>query len=382
MRRHSSWTLLGLGILLSGVVAVTAGVHGARADHHSKWQTAPTHRPRPTASPLAPEGTTTTAAPTATRNTTPSGGATEGTIRFGAVVPHMERGNLNDLEEFERTVNKRVSIALNYYSWNMSSMNGGWRLDTGFLEAVRNHGSIPMIAWYSMEDKSSNQSAYQLKNIYNGQYDNYIHQWALDAKNWGHPFFLRFNSEMNGDWTPWCDCSNANNKGDYVKAWRHVHDIFTQVGAMNVAWVWAVNIEFEGMHSIDYLYPGDNYVDWVGMNGYNMGTAFPDTAWQSFHQVFYPTYRDLQTLTSKPIMIGEMGSAEKGGDKASWISDTLNTQLVANFSKVKAFIWFELNKETDWRINSSATALGAFRQGIQNPAYLQNAFGDIVSIAS
>ncbi len=302
-----------------------------------------------------------------------------GNIYFGVVVPNLYGGSLFDLTSFEQMVNKRVSIVLNYYSWNITSQNGGWQLDTNFLNTVRNHGSIPMVAWYSREDASSDQSAYQLRNIYNGKFDGYIRRWATDAKNWGHPFFLRFDSEMNGDWTAWCDCSNGNSKGDYVKAWRHVHDIFTQVGATNVMWVWDVNIEFAGISSINYLYPGDVYVDWVGMNGYNNGTAFSGSSWQSFYQVFYQTYVDLQAITSKPIMIGEMGSAEKGGNKANWISDMLYAQLVTNFTKVKAVIWFDLNKETDWRVDSSTTSLQAFKDAIQEPMYAQNTFGDVSS---
>ena len=71
-----------------------------------------------------------------------------------------------------------------------------------------------------------------------GRYDEYIREFAEEARAWGHPFFLRFNWEMNGDWFPWSEGVNGNPSGEYVAAWRHVHDIFAAVGATNVTWVW------------------------------------------------------------------------------------------------------------------------------------------------
>ena len=65
-----------------------------------------------------------------------------------------------------------------------------------------------------------------------GKYDSYIPQnVAEDARDWGHPFFLRFDWEMNGNWFPWSEGVNGNQSGEFVAAWRHVHDIFTSVGA-------------------------------------------------------------------------------------------------------------------------------------------------------
>ena len=79
---------------------------------------------------------------------------------------------------------------------------------------------------------------FQLSDVIAGTYDAYIAQFAAEAQDWGHPFFLRFNWEMNGNWFPWSEGVNGNNPGEYVAAWRHVHDIFAAVGATNATWVW------------------------------------------------------------------------------------------------------------------------------------------------
>ena len=48
---------------------------------------------------------------------------------------------------------------------------------------------------------------------------------------------------MNGNWFAWMEGVNGNQPGEYVAAWRHVHDIFTAVGATNVSWVWCPNVD-------------------------------------------------------------------------------------------------------------------------------------------
>jgi hypothetical protein len=39
----------------------------------------------------------------------------------------------------------------------------------------------------------------------------------------------------------------------------------------------------------------------------------------------------------------------------------MGDKLARRFPKVRAVVWFHANKETDWRVNSSAASLSAFR---------------------
>jgi hypothetical protein len=64
------------------------------------------------------------------------------------------------------------------------------------------------------------------------------------------------------------------------------------------------------------------------------------------------------------VLIAETASTELGGDKAQWITQGLVTDLPARFPAVRAVIWFDENKETDWRVNSSAPALTGFRTAV------------------
>src|SRR5262249_59939423 len=114
---------------------------------------------------------------------------------------------------------------------------------------TRNPGPIPYFHWSPPSSPvTKNEPDFQPKDVTAGTYDSYITSFATAAKNWGHPFFLDFNAEMNGSWSPWGVLANGNTGADFVPAWRHVHDIFSKVGASNVSWVWCPNIEYWGSY--------------------------------------------------------------------------------------------------------------------------------------
>jgi len=244
---------------------------------------------------------------------------------------------------FESNAKKPASIVMWYQGWGLT--DGTQNLQPTWMENVREHGAIPLVTWEPwLYTQGISQPAYSLQKIMNGDFDAYITKWAADSKAWGHPYFLRFAHEMNGNWYPWSELLNANSSGQYVQTWRHVHDLFTKQGVTNVTWVWSPNSEYTGSISLYQLYPGDSYVDWIGLDGYNWG-SLNNHQWQTFAEVFEPTYRAaLELSPDKPLMIAEMATTEEGGDKAAWISDAYMTQLPAFFPKVRAVVWFNENK--------------------------------------
>jgi hypothetical protein len=144
-----------------------------------------------------------------------------------------------------------------------------------------------------------------------------------------------------------------------------VHNVFADVGAENVVWVWSPNIPYPGTTELSALYPGDDYVDAVALDGYNWSTLHPETGWVSFDDIFAAGLEQLDDLSSRPRMIGEVASAEQGGDKATWITAMFET---LRDREVCGFTWFDFAKETDWRIESSQESLDAFRDGLADSA--------------
>lgn len=295
-------------------------------------------------------------------------------VYFGVHVPGQP-SSLTQLEAFEHDVNKPVSIVMWYQGWGVSDSSRNFQ--PGWMDNVRNHGAIPMVTWEPWNyTRGINQPDYSLQNIISGRFDAYITQWALASKAWGHAYFLRFAEEMNGNWFSWSEQVNGNKPGQYILAWQHVHDIFTSVGATNVTWVWSPNVEYGGSTRLSELYPGSAYVDWIGMDGYNWSTV-GGHRWQSFSQVFQQTYLDILSMSlNKPLMVAETASAEVGGNKAAWITDALTVQIPQFFPAIKAVIWFDENKETNWRIESSPASQSAFTKAIASNIYASNLFSN------
>jgi Glycosyl hydrolase family 26 len=319
---------------------------------------------------LAPKGTPTSSSTTTTPSSSPSRSAS---IYFGVHVP---LDSLSYVTSFESDAHKAVSIVMWYQQWGLT--NGWQNLQPYWMNAVRSHGSIPLVTWDPENPAIASpvQPAFTLQNIINGNYDAYITRWAQDSKAWGHPYFLRFAHEMNGNWNAWSEQVNGNKPGQFVLAWRHVHDIFTRMGVSNVNWVWSPNIDYSVSTPLRELYPGDAYVDWVGISGYNWGNI-GGHVWQSFSSLFSQTYYDVLSITSRPMMIAETASTEQAGNKASWITDAFVTQLPHNYPRIHAVVWFNESKETNWQIESSSSSQNAFAAAIQSGVYASNNFAGL-----
>jgi beta-mannanase len=250
------------------------------------------------------------------------------------------------------------------------------------MSLTRAHGAIPMVTWGSWaRQRGVDQPDFRLKNVTAGAYDDYIRSWALAAKAWGHPFFLRLNHEMNITccW-PWAVSQNGNSVSDYAAMWRHVHDIFTEVHATNVTWVWCPNRTYAGSGGpLAALYPGDAFVDWTCLDGYNWGkNASSGEEWISFSMLFGQSYRSVAKIApAKPMMIGETGAAEIGGSKAQWINRAFH-DLIALYPKIKAFVWFNARADgQNWSVETSAGARRAFGRGISSSRFSGNDFGKL-----
>jgi hypothetical protein len=318
-------------------------------------------------------------------------------ILWGAWIGEQFTGaqapwDMNAVTDFEKLTQKPLSL-INFSSPFASCASAStpttscsfYSFPKNQMEAIRNHGAIPFFSWASsMLPASTNQPNFQLSDVIEGKFDSYIRAWATAAKAWGHPFFLRFNWEMNGGWFQWSEGVNGNKAGEYVAAWRHVHDIFTSVGATNATWTWGPNVDPENrLQSLASLYPGNEYVDWTCLDGYNWGTdpQRPDK-WRTFSSLFSGTYKTIteSIAPTKPMIIGEVGSTEYGGSKATWISEMLS-ELPTKFPTIRGFLWFEKGEEGDWPIESSTSATQAFAKGISSPTYMGNAFSALAPTA-
>lgn len=295
--------------------------------------------------------------------------------------------NYGEVDLVQSVVARRANIVGYFQSWrdpfNDFPIRNAW-----------SRGQVPLLTWESQDQVgniTADQPDFRLSRIYGGAFDDYIRSYARGIKAAGLPVIIRFDHEMNGNWYPWSEWSdvqgvpvNGNAQGDYPKAWRHVHDIFQAEGANALTvWLWSPNRvnRICGQRRPEAFYPGDGYVDWIGMSGYyrnyqQIGGACDDIG-ATFNAVFGNTLPLLRDIPGdKPIFLGEVGATERGGDKAAWIG-SLFAGLAAN-QDIVGFAWFSLAVASggendrfthDWRLNSSSEAQAAMKQGLASSGF-------------
>jgi beta-mannanase len=307
-----------------------------------------------TAGPASASSVFTVVAPTPTPEPEPR--AKE--IRFGIGTNGGPAAGA-ELDEVAALAGEAPSLVLSYKDFNQPA-------PLAELDAVRARGAETLLTWEPWSwGGGTEQPAYSLDRIAAGDFDAYLREWGSALGQWGQPVYLRFGHEMNGDWYPWAEGVNGNGAGDYITAYRHVHDVVASTGATNIRWVWNPNVPYWGSTPLPELYPGGEYVDVVALDGYNWGTSQTWSAWQEPQALFGEGLSQVRLLApGKPVMIAETASSEVGGSKAAW-----NTSLFDYLSAqpdVMALIWFHIDKEADWRINSSNASVGAFRTALAN----------------
>ncbi|MFF2732756.1 glycoside hydrolase family 26 protein [Streptomyces sp. NPDC058008] len=253
------------------------------------------------------------------------------------------------MEETDARIGTAPGIHLTYY---------GWEDDWSDSEATRDDfsgGRIPLVNWEPFD--------VDFNDIVDGSLDATIEKQADGAKALDKPFFLDFAAEMNEE-EGW----GGHDPELYIAAYRHIHEVFDRRGATNVVWVWAPNVtDSRDAPDVMSYYPGDEYVDWTGVDGYNWGTSDPDFAWQSFTELFRDIYGKL-AAKGKPVIIGETGSDETGGSKPEWIRGIV-PGLKEEFPLIKALVWFDVDKERHWQIGSSPATLAAYQQMAADPYF-------------
>ena len=228
------------------------------------------------------------------------------------------------------------------------------------VEHIARRGAIPMFAWepWDSHRNTAVQPRWQLRDLISGRHDRLIRRWARAAAAWGGRLLLRFAPEMNGDWRPWSPGVNGNTVDQYSAAWRHTRRMFLAQGATNVEWVWNPYVSAGESTAMQEVYPGSKHVDWVGLDGHNWGST-RSPGWQTYEDIFAPTVDTIRALApDKPWMIAEVGCAP-GPGKAQWIRDTLTA---AHNDGASAVVWFEFDKETDWRLTESEATITAVRE--------------------
>lgn len=251
-----------------------------------------------------------------------------------------------------------------YRAWNECQIQA----DLPWLERLKGSCRDILLTWepWRLPDSGNfplEQPEFSLKQILSGRFDTYIQTFARALSEFRQTIYLRPMHEMNGNWYPWCGRADQNSVELFIPAWHHIRDLVCKHVSSNIKWVWspyAFSFPDELGNTLDCYFPGDDAVDWVAVDGYNWGAVRPEVGWQSFEQIFQSAYNAITTISHRPLMIAETGCAETGGDKAQWIRQAF-ASLKSRFGRIEVLVWFDVDKECDWRMASSTDSLNAFR---------------------
>ena len=299
-------------------------------------------------------------------------------IAIGIYQPQADTSGAA-IDRYIGQVGKKPAFAWLPMTWQHPD-GSYWQLDAQMLDEFRTRGIMPGLTWEPSKGPAQrvgpNQPDFSWKQISSGRYDSYITQFAKDAAAYHHPFILRVLHEANGTWYPWGYSVNGNtNLADFVTAYKHIVDLFRAAGATNVQFVWnptVINVANIGEYGplLKQAYPGDNYVDWVALDGYN--SKLDD--WRSLQDIFQPAYQLITGFSKRPMILFEVGSLENPQDptaNANWIKQGFLTTIPNEFPNVKVVVWFNSKDGSgrDFSLQTSQNALNAWKQVVSSPLY-------------
>ena len=203
-----------------------------------------------------------------------------------------------------------------------------------------------------------------LEQITGGEYDAFFRTWAKDAAATGRPIWLRFGFEMSGQWFSWSGKPEL-----FRQAWIRVHKIFQEQKATNVKWMFAPNVLYGSQtftKNILPYYPGDAYVDLLGLDGYNFGDNHSKHhRWETYAEIFEASIAGMKTFP-KPLWISEIGCAD-GPKKSLWLADFL--ERAEKDGRVEGFVYFNYDKrsegEPNWALDSDPGTLKVFKDWVK-----------------
>jgi hypothetical protein len=260
----------------------------------------------------------------------------------------------DDLNAFANAAGKRMTFGGTFHH-PLESEGSNWALNTEtLLEEVWQGQATPFA------NLEVTVSAF---TIASGAYDAEITAWANRVKAWldrggGRSMFIAPLQEMNGDWVPY-----GMDPGNYKLAYARIQDIFAGLGVdeTQVRWVFAPNGWSTPPYSqVDY-YPGDERVDVIGFSAYNFGSTLD--RWSSVFEVMGGVFAEARTYApDKPYLLSQTASSRFGGDRDAWLTEMFS--FVAADPNALGFVYFNLDRETDWRMWTGSTLASGFAAGM------------------
>ncbi|MFA4868861.1 MAG: glycosyltransferase family 2 protein [Pedobacter sp.] len=234
------------------------------------------------------------------------------------------------------------------------------------IDSIYSNGSVPMITWEPWQNLFKENSQLKkdekvFKKITEGKYNTYLKKFCEQIKAMNRPVFIRFAHEMDNPAYPWSQTGN-NTSDEFKAAWKFLHSFFLNEQVYQVIWVWN-----PWKHeTLDAYFPGNQYVDWIGVTNLNYGPAYSGK-WTSMSDIYAPYHQNKIFRSGLPVMLAEMGSNLSAGKQGEWFRLAFETKH--KFKEIKAFVLF--NSGFDKNVPDGGSEL-LINWTIQHPDTLKN----------
>ncbi len=310
------------------------------------------------------------------RRETPADATREGQTLLGMTLPKVREKRLERVDEWTGVPNATVVTFANL-GWSAGGID---QYVADVLDTIWAHGAVPHVVWQPYLATASETPGSIPADIAAGAHDDLVERWATRLSNWlqtpaGLPdrrLYLNFAPEMNGDWVPWGGADGESTAVDFAAMWRHVYDrvMATGLDGSHVRWVWTANNASRDDEPIDAYYPGDDYVDWLGVHGYNWDEW---GGWSTPEDIFSWMLGEVRSVADKPVTFSECGcsSSYEGSyhpdKKGAWIEQLYD---YAATEDVRMVCWFNIDAETDWAVFGGKRGTASWsHEGKSYPVY-------------
>lgn len=276
------------------------------------------------------------------------------TENYLGIFQPAEEGGLSaikDIEKIEAKNDLDFDIISLYLAWTDQSLD---QFPHELIKSIYNKGAFPMITWEpwasTLEASDSipmlQQEQKVFRHITQGHFDPYIRNFARILKSYNQPIFLRFAHEFDNPQYPWSK-KGANTPEEFKAAWKHVYHLLKKEGANQVILVWN---PWKPEQMTQY-YPGDAYVDWVGITLLDYATL-PEIQEYSFKELYQPFRDELRSFTRKPVMLAEFGSLQKNKKQAKWFDQAIG-DISTRYPEINALVFFNSALDQNFPANTS-----------------------------
>ncbi len=301
-------------------------------------------------------------------------------VYFGSTYDLDTRINTFEWDKIKNYFPKKNAAYLIYVDWG-EKVSG---YDRHFRDAKSN-GIAVELAWNTYDS----QTMQEIK-----QDEQYIKETAKYLKQLEIPIFLRFANEMNiGE--------NGDDSQAYIQAFRYVSGIMKET-APNVAMVWSPNdISASGRTYAQY-YPGDAYVDWVGLSAYTYKYFQGKKDWGSQQDTIDSVYftgdyaNPIAKIKAfmeeygikKPVMLSETGighyAKKENEDLTEWATIQMKRLYIYGpmlYPQLKGMYYFNVDGDTitpkdDYSLYHNSSMHKLYNALVDNPYFISQVGSD------